>query len=66
MRKNQLVTGGFQYDFTESQLASFTVERVTAMSSKQAKTLSLVLSSAKKKKIVKTIGACTERFYLLL
>jgi hypothetical protein len=23
MRKNQLVTGGFRYDFTESQAASF-------------------------------------------
>jgi hypothetical protein len=32
----------------------------------QAKTLSLTLSSTKKQKIVKTIGAFTESTYLLL
>jgi hypothetical protein len=65
MRKNELVTNGFRYDFTESQAASCKQfqsqnRRFRVFEAVYLKTLSLIILSTKKQKIVKTIGACTE------
>jgi hypothetical protein len=72
MRKNLLLTGGFRYDFTESEAASCMHSQIaTSWSMKQVtggifkiskyfqrKLKLLVFSSTKKQKIVKTISAC--------
>ncbi len=40
--------------------------KISIISKKQAKTLSLIFSSTKKQQIVKTISACTESNYFIL
>ncbi len=77
LRKNELVTGGFRYDFTESQarlpVSIFSVKnrRFRILEAVTARRFQLIskefdFSSTKEQKNVKTIIACTESTYLLL